>query len=61
VRVICPQLIPDVQLETMKGSFGAVPEISGGHSGIYMMSFDKALYRSTSPPRVVKHWIVGGG
>jgi hypothetical protein len=59
VRVVCPRLIPDVRITTMKGSFGAAVGREQPH--MYMMSFDKDFFGSTPPPAGVKHWVVGGG
>jgi hypothetical protein len=59
VRVICPQLVPDVRITSVKGSFGAA--VGSEEPRIYMMSFDKDFFGSTPPPEGVKHWVVGGG
>jgi hypothetical protein len=59
VRVICPRLIPDVPITTMKHSFGAA--VGSEQPRIYMMTFDKDFFGSTPPPKGVKHWVVGGG
>jgi hypothetical protein len=59
VRVICPRLVPDVRITTMKGSFGTAVGSENPH--VYMITFDKDFFGSTPPPEGVKHWVVGGG
>lgn len=68
VPVVCPELIPNIPITDMKGSFGSVtfPD----EPRLYMLSFDKdffhepthcgeAFARGNCPG--VKHWIVGVG
>jgi hypothetical protein len=59
VRVVCPEVVPDVRITDMKGSFGSI--VFDAEPRVYMLSFDKDFFGSTPPPPGVKHWIVGGG
>jgi hypothetical protein len=59
VRVICPELIPDVPLSTIDGLDGG-PIILVDERRFYMLEFNNAGGFGR-PLRGVLHWIVGGG
>jgi hypothetical protein len=65
---LCPELIPDVPITSMEGSYGADTFADEPH--VYMLTFDKDFFhkptncgeasaRGNCPG--VKHWIVGAG
>jgi hypothetical protein len=68
VRVLCPELVPNIPITNMEGSYGSIVPTAQTH--VYMLSFDKDFF---NPPQDcgeaqaqgncpgVKHWIVGGG
>jgi hypothetical protein len=68
VPVLCPELIPDIPITHMKGSYRAATFAEEPH--VYMLTFDKDFFhkptncgeasaRGNCPG--VKHWIVGAG
>ena len=68
VPVLCPELIPDIPVTHMNGSYGAAT--FADEPRVYMLTFDKDFFhkptncgeasaRGNCPG--VKHWIVGAG
>lgn len=68
VPVLCPELIPDIPITHMEGSYGAATFADEPY--VYMLTFDKDFFhkptncgeasaRGNCPG--VKHWIVGAG
>jgi hypothetical protein len=59
VRVVCPRLIPDIELTKIEGLWGAI--IFQEEPRVWMLSFTNAGGFYGRPLRGVGHWIAGGG
>jgi hypothetical protein len=68
VPVLCPELIPDIPITHMRGSYGAAT--FANEPRVYMLTFDKDFFLKPTNCREasargncpgVKHWIVGAG
>ncbi len=59
VRVVCPELIPDIPLTSIEGLWGS---LSGREEPrVWMVSFTNAGGFHGRPLKGVEHWIAGGG